>query len=392
MRQAELSTREALSPAVRAAAAGLLTLAAGVGIGRFLYTPVLPMMAAGAGLDPRAGGLIAAANFAGYLLGALLAGLSGRVGAVRWVLLGALGVSALTTAAMALPLGVPLWAGVRFAGGLASAFVLVGASALVVRRLAALGRPELAAVHFAGVGVGIGLSALIASPLLATPDSYARVWLWGGALSALAVVLVGWLLPREGVRLATTPPSGTRGKLGALVLAYGCLGLGYVVTATFLVAILREDQAGRWAETWIWLVVGVAAIPSVWLWSRLGLRYGAARVWRWAMLIEATGVALSALAGGVLALGLAALALGATFMGLTALGLQEAARRTGGDGQKAMGLMTASFGLGQMLGPALTGVLRETTGSYVWPSLIAAAVLVAGAFLVREERLKDGAP
>jgi predicted MFS family arabinose efflux permease len=100
------------------------------------------------------------------------------------------------------------------------------------------------------------------------------------------------------------------------------------------------------------------------------------------MLIEAAGVGLSALSTGTVALALAAAALGGTFVGLTAVGLQEAARRAGGDGRAMMALMTASFGLGQMIGPAMAGWMRDLTGSFAAPSLIAAAVLVAGGLLV----------
>jgi hypothetical protein len=124
------------------------------------------------------------------------------------------------------------------------------------------------------------------------------------------------------------------------VLSYGCLGFGYVITATFIVAMLREGPGGRGAETVVWLIVGLTAAPSVVVWSRISARIGAIRAYQAVMLIEAVGVGLSALSTGTAALG-------STFMGLTAIGLQEAARRSGGDGRAMMALMTASFGLGQ---------------------------------------------
>jgi predicted MFS family arabinose efflux permease len=174
--------------------------------------------------------------------------------------------------------------------------------------------------------------------------------------------------------------------LWRLVLAYGCLGFGYVITATFIVAMLREGTsggpAGRGAETVVWLIVGLTAAPSVVVWSRLSARIGAIRAYQAAMLIEATGVGLSALSTGTAALALAAAALGSTFVGLTAIGLQEAARRAGGDGRAMMALMTASFGLGQVIGPGLAGWLRDATGSFGVPSVIAAVVLVAGGLVV----------
>lgn len=360
---------------------GMIAMAAAMGIGRFLYTPALPMMVEGTGLDPAGAGLLASANFAGYLAGALAASTptAGRGG--RLTMLFALGLSAFTTAAMAATTSFALWALLRFAGGAASAFVLVLASSLVVARLNATGRPDLSAVHFAGVGAGIAASALI--PLLLGPSDWVSLWLIGGAISAAALAATAALVPGGASPLPAPVTEGARRGLWRLIAAYGCLGFGYVITATFIVAILRESGESRFAESVVWLLVGLAAAPSIWIWGRIAGRIGAIRAYQAAMLLEAAGVGLSALSSGALALALAAVALGGTFMGLTAMGLQEAARRAGGDGRAIMGLMTAAFGVGQMTGPAVAGWLRETTGSYALPSLIAAAVLLIGAFLVR---------
>ncbi|MCL5776674.1 YbfB/YjiJ family MFS transporter [Limibaculum sp. FT325] len=362
---------------------GFVALAAAMGLGRFLYTPVLPMMA-GAGLGPAEAGLVASANFAGYLAGALAASLPGLSRHARGLMLGALVASALTTGAMAGAQALWLWAALRFAGGVASAFVLVLASSLIVARLNAAGRGGLAAVHFAGVGAGIVVSALIASPVLATADAWRQVWLSGGALALTAAGVAALMVPAApGAARGPRANGAARAPgLWRLVAAYAALGFGYVVTATFIVAILREGPSGRLGETVVWLIVGLAAIPSVWLWTRAGARWGVVRAYRAAMLVEAAGVGLSAVATGTAALAFAAAALGGTFMGLTALGLQEAARRAGGDGRAVMGLMTAAFGLGQMAGPAIAGWMRDASGSYAGPSLIAAAVLVAGALIL----------
>ncbi len=368
---------------IKLAIGGLLALASGMGLGRFLYTPVLPMMAEGAGLGPVEAGLLASANFAGYLAGALAAGLPGMSPRAWGWLIASLSLSAATTGAMGLTEGFWPWAVLRFLGGWASAFVLVFASALVAVRLRGASA-GLATLHFAGVGTGIAISALISAPQVAAGDAWRQVWLAGGGLGLLALVAVAALVPRRLPQAATAAPAAPGGRAGLwrLVLAYGCLGFGYVITATFIVAMLREGSGGRGVETLVWVVVGVTAAPSVLVWRRIAGNVGAMRAWQLAMLVEAAGVGLSALSAGTLALTLAAAALGGTFMGLTALGLQEAARRAGGDGRAMMALMTASFGLGQMAGPALAGWLRDLTGSFAAPSLIAAAVLVAGAALV----------
>ncbi len=362
---------------------GLIAMASGMGLGRFLYTPVLPMMSEGAGLTPSSAGLLASANFAGYLAGALAAGLPGLTPRAWTWLVAALAVSAVTTGTMGLTGDFWAWMGMRFVGGWASAFILVFTTTVVAARLRAAGG-ALAYSHFAGVGAGIAVSALIAAPIVAADGAWRQVWLTGGALSAAALIAVLALVPQSAppappVASGTGPP---RAGLWRLVLAYGCLGFGYVITGTFIVAMLREGPGGRGAETVVWLIVGLTGVPSVWAWERIAARIGMIGAYQLAMLIEAAGVALGALSTGPVALGITAVALGATFIGLTALGLREAARRAGGDGRAITAIMTASFGFGQMVGPALAGWMRDATGSFAGPSLIAAAVLVAGAVSV----------
>jgi predicted MFS family arabinose efflux permease len=78
----------------------------------------------------------------------------------------------------------------------------------------------------------------------------------------------------------------------------------------------------------------------------------------------------------------AALLLGGTIMGLTALGLIQARQLTRGDPRQSLALMTAAFGLGQMIGPSFAGYAYALTGSFRAPSLAAAAALVIAAGLV----------
>src|SRR5271169_1084521 len=134
---------------------GLAAMAAAFGIGRFVYTPILPAMLDTLGWSRSDAGLVASANFLGYLIGAMLAGRTFAVARPRFWLLTTLAISAVSTAAMGLPSDIPSFVGLRFVGGAASAFVIVCASTLVLERLAVSGRGALSAIHFAGVGFGI---------------------------------------------------------------------------------------------------------------------------------------------------------------------------------------------------------------------------------------------
>jgi predicted MFS family arabinose efflux permease len=376
--------------AVGPALGGLIALAVGIGIGRFVYTPILPPMLATLGLSKAAAGLIASANFAGYLAGALGA-TRHLAGSRRLWLLGALLLSAATTAAMGFTVSVPAFLALRFAGGVASALVLILASALVLERLAEAGRPALAPLHFAGVGVGIAVSAALVAFLLSHGGDWASMWRVSGAASLLGALAVAALVPDEPPLPASGAPAVGRTagdpRLRRMVLAYGLFGFGYVITATFLVAIVRATPSIRVLEPVIWILVGVAAAPSVLLWSWLGRRIGIPAAFAIAALAEAAGVLASVFWPGMVGICLAAVLVGGTFMGLTALGLmhgRELAREIpGADPRRVMAAMTGAFGMGQIVGPALAGVVSDATGGFAVPSVAAAVALVAAARLGR---------
>lgn len=364
---------------------GIIALAAAIGIGRFVYTPILPPMEEGLGLTKSQAGFIASANFLGYLLGALAASTPRLPGSRRTWLVGTLAVSALTTAAMGLTGAMPLFLLLRFVGGVASAFVLVFASALVLDRLIAAGRGDLAGLLFAGVGLGIAISAALVSGLLYAGGDWRDLWLASGGLALAAVVAVFALVPdrgADGKASGSGKASGNQRALVSLIVAYGLFGFGYVITATFLVAIVRDAPEIRPLEPLIWIVVGLAGAPSVIFWSKVGARIGIPQAFVVACLVEAVGVAASVLwisAAGVI---LAGILLGGTFMGITALGLIEARRLTSGDPRRILALMTAAFGLGQIVGPSFAGVLFDISGSFLLPSMAAAGALLVAALLV----------
>jgi predicted MFS family arabinose efflux permease len=363
---------------------GLAAMAAALGIGRFVYTPILPHMLDTLRWSKSEAGLVASANFLGYVVGAFAASRPFVSALPRLCLLAALAISAASTASMALSDKIALFMGLRFVGGIASAFVIVCASTVVLDRLSASGCGILSAVHFAGVGVGIMISAAAVSTMLAFGAGWRGLWVGSGSIAALAAILVVLLVPaHRGPEAAPNPgqQSGRRPGLGWMILAYGLFGFGYVITATFLVAIVRLAPELREVESWIWMLFGLAAVPSVAAWRRVGERIGLMNAFAAACLIEAIGVIASVEWVTIAAACLSAVLLGGTFMGITALGLMAAQGLSHGQSQRAIGRMTTSFGVGQMVGPTLAGLLFEQFGSFRAASLIAAAALVVSAGL-----------
>ena len=379
------------------ASGGLLAMAAAIGIGRFVYTPILPVMLESLAWSKAEAGLVASSNFLGYLIGALLAVRPIAASSQRRGLIVALLVSATTTAGMALQSQIAILMALRLFGGAASAFVIVLASSLVLARLSAAGRGSFAAIHFAGVGAGIMVSAAIVSAMLAMGAGWQAMWTWTGALEFAATGLGAVLIPEQTTVTAAAPaPSAAQSPHGLpmLVIAYGLFGFGYVITATFLVTSVRMSGELRQLEAWIWVLFGFAAVPSVALWSWIGGRIGALTAFALACLAEAIGVAASVEWLTVPGICLSAVLLGGTFMGITALGLMAGRQLSSADPQRALGLMTASFAFGQMIGPAAAGFVIDNLGSLRLPSLIAAGALVvaAGLAVAASRAVTAGAP
>ncbi|MEI2384601.1 YbfB/YjiJ family MFS transporter [Breoghania sp. JC706] len=383
MSQASLSPSTILPVAF----GGLLSLTAAMGIGRFVYTPILPFMVHDAGLTPAEGGLIASANFLAYMVGALAAA-SGRLtqflpGDRRAIFLAALALSAATTAAMGLFDSVAAFVVIRALSGIASAYVLVFASALVLDRISAAGRPGLVALHFAGVGLGIALSALMVAALARSGADWRMLWYASGLVSALAFLACTRLIEKtEDPPHAQARASGPADRrLVALYVSYGLFGFGYVITTTFISTMARMSPALSPYETAIWAAVGIAGMPSVMIWGTLARRIGNAPTYAIACLVEALGVTLSVISDTGLIVVLAAMMVGGTFIAITAIGLMQARLLSRGNAHSALALMTASFGFGQMVGPTLAGLAYDATGSFLLPSLAAAAALVIAAGL-----------
>jgi predicted MFS family arabinose efflux permease len=167
-----------------------------------------------------------------------------------------------------------------------------------------------------------------------------------------------------------------------LIVAYGCLGFGYVITVTFLVVMVRSRPDWRPWEMLVWLVVGLTGAPSNYLWLRAAQKFGPWRSLILAYLLEAAGVAAAVSAHSLTLVMLGAGLVGGTFMGITALGLTTARGLSPGASGPVIARMTAAFGVGQIVGPAFGGWLAERSGGFGLPSFFAAASLVAAAGMV----------
>jgi LPXTG-motif cell wall-anchored protein len=374
------------------AAAGLAALAVAMGIGRFAFTPILPMMRDDAGLSVAAGGWLASANYLGYLVGALAA-IRVRV-APAMAVRGSLVVIGVATAAMGLTHRLAGWVGLRVLAGVASAWVLIFGSAWCLDRLAPLRRPVLNGVVFAGVGTGIAGAGTFCLALMHAGTGSAHAWVGLGVLS-LAVTAGIW--PAFGENPGAPPvrgaaPTGTsyRWDLEAarLVLGYGAFGFGYIIPATFLPVMARHAIRDPAIFGWSWPIFGAAAaLSTVVAAGGLGRVAAHRQVWIGSQLILTLGVGLPVLWPAIGGIMLSALFVGGTFMVITMTGMQEGRRVGGLRATSLMAAMTSAFAAGQIVGPILVGYVVGPDEDFSTALLIAGALLAAGAgVLVRRRR------
>ncbi|GAA0411182.1 YbfB/YjiJ family MFS transporter [Microbispora corallina] len=347
-------------------------LAAGMGVGRFVYTPILPLMHAQAGLSAGAGADLATGNYAGYLAGALLGILLPRAVRSPAVLRGSLLVLTATLAAMPETHATTAWLCLRVIAGAASALVFV----IAVSSLQSNLRNHPAHLHgwaFGGVGAGIALSGLLVVVLRAAADWRAAWWASAGLAALLAAA--SWNL-----RTATPPPPArtreewrrTHRWFAALFASYTLEGVGYIIAGTFLVAAIEQSSPG-WAGSGAWVLVGLAAVPSSALWLWLGRRLSRPGLLLAALVVQAVGIALPAVSGGVAAALASALLFGATFLGVATVALAVGAHLRF---PRSVALLTAGYSVGQILGPPAAAPLLHHGYRQ---ALILAAVVVMGA-------------
>ncbi|MDQ4624336.1 YbfB/YjiJ family MFS transporter [Janthinobacterium lividum] len=364
---------------LRAAIAAAVILAIGMGFGRFAFTAIYPHMVKEGVLTLRDGSLAASANYAGYLLGAILA-MRARAHSAHRLSLWSVAGTALCLGVLALTMPVWFFVTVRCVAGVFSALAMVAASLwLLEQRRHARGAPLL----YAGVGAGIAVSAELL--VLASQLGWhsAGMWLLLAGVTALAGLAAAPAIAAGGQATPDAPAQPAASVLASvapwpLVLIYGLAGLGYIVTATYLPVLVKTALPGL-NSAHVWAVFGLGAAPSCFLWYRLHERLGTRQALRLNLLLQALGVALPVLAPSATGYLLSAILVGGTFVGTVTIAMpaaQRAAVKAGKFGSNMMAIMTVVYGIGQIIGPVLAGSLYAQSHSFNSALLAAAGALL----------------
>ena len=368
-------------------AGGIFSLIIAMGIGRFAYTPILPIMQQDLSFSDTAAGYIASSNYAGYLLGAVLAGVLPTKRYRTFLLRLHLIISILTTISMGFTHSLILWNVFRFLSGFASAFVFVLASGIVLDKLASINKTHWSGVFYGGVGFGIFLSSILI-PMLNEPYHWEGAWIGLAAISGLLAFFV-WIWLKETTQTAgkqeikeagiQTPPMNW---LPWLTIAYGLEGLGYIVTGTFIVSIAEKSPSFHSDATLVWLIAGLAAIPSCILWSVLATKWGFVKSLILAMLLQALGIVIPVFWETQTGILISGFLFGATFMGITTLATTLGRQMNPAKSGRIIGSLTAVYAIGQLIGPSLAGFMSSVTHSFNAALIGAAGVVFLGACLL----------
>jgi len=362
---------------------GLSGLAAAMGIGRFAFTPLLPLMQETFGLTLTQGAWLATANYLGYFVGALSsfllnppAGLSARLGLLA---------VAVSTLLIGLTGSFAAWFALRLFAGIGSAFVVVGASAWAMSHLAFHRRPEASGWVFAGVGIGVIVAGSIALAFGVNRLRPETAWVLLGVLCAL-VAAMAWKQLSVSTAEVRVQEAQAAPQLGrsewTLVACYGVFGFGYIIPATFIPAAARALVNDPAVFGWTWPVFGLAAAASTVAVSTIFRATPPRRVASWSLAVMAVGVAAPVFQMRVAALVVSALCVGGTFMVMTMAGAQEARRIATGSPTKLMAALTAAFAIGQTAGPGVVGLAEATGNAVELSSGLAVALLLCSSLVL----------
>jgi MFS family permease len=375
------------------AAAGAMSMAVAMGIGRFAFTPLLPLMLRDGSIDLHWGSALATANYLGYLAGALAClGLPGtwpQTGMLRWGLV----ATVLLTMGMALDQAA-LWLVLRFLAGVASALVFVLTAGWTLERLAERGRAPLGGLIFTGPGAGIALSGLVAMGLTGLHWRGSTGWIAFGLLALLFTLVIWPVIGDHQARMAqaagpgraaTPAAASSKAEMAVFAFAYGLAGFGYIITATFLPVIAGAALPGSPWLALFWPILGLAAVVGCLLAIRTPAGRDPRLLLAGAYLCQALGVVFALMVPSVAGFAAGSLLVGLPFTAISFWSMQEARRLRPRHAARYMGLLTAIYGIGQIAGPPVVAwLLARTPDSHAGFALslcAASAALVLGAGL-----------
>jgi MFS family permease len=189
-------------------------------------------------------------------------------------------------------------------------------------------------------------------------------------------------VPPQVAAATTAKPTVSRRWMLTMAGSYFAAGWGFVISATFTVAMVEREPALAGQGAGVFALVGLAAMPAVFVWDRVARRVGDTRALLLAFGLQTCAIVLPALSGSWAAALAGALGYGATFIGIVSLTLALVGRRSPNNPGKAMARLTLSYGAAQIIAPVVAGAMAQATGTFHGALWLTAAVMAAGMALL----------
>ena len=374
--------------AIRQLWLGMLALFIVMAIGRFAYTPILPFMQVSEHMDSAQAGFLATINYLGYLIGAIIPMyfiFKSKAIDLKIYLI----INIMATILMGVTESYSLWAILRLVSGITSGTVFVLASNIVLEALRQAQKSNISGLLYSGVGLGIFTSSIYIF-FETHNDSWQLTWIVLGVVSLLGGMFVIFgMRDNPTIKIDQTQHAKIedRQPLNAkfiryFSIAYFCEGAGYIITGTFLVAIVKSIPELADYAALSWMFVGLGAIPSTVMWSVIAEKIGYDKATYCAFVLQIIGVSLPILSNHTLILMISSILFGSTFLGLTTLFMstgQKLMYQSGGKSNLVASL-TVIYSVGQMVAPAISGVLIGASNNYNIALAFATLVLIIGLF------------
>jgi predicted MFS family arabinose efflux permease len=374
----------------------VLGVVATIGIARFAYTPMIPEMARGTGMSESVAGYLAAANYAGYLSGALLISFIHSLALKARLYKAGLLTAVLTSMAMALTTLEPIWYLLRYLSGLSSAAGMLLGGGLLMHWLMKRNHKAELGIFFSGLGIGIVITAILAV-IIKDIFSWDQQWLVYSAVTLVLIIPVWFWLPDFSVEQPLAKHCAKHSSLPSsfmpvLQLAYFCAGAGYVISATFLITIAESIEALAGQGWMIWLVAGISCAPASALWDKIINTTGQWQALFIAYILNALSILILLLSQDLAAVILSALIYGASFIGIVSMMLSMVGRLFPDNPSKPMSRLTFSYGLAQVIAPAIVGYMAEYYGDFNNGLILTLVIMLAGSIaLIIAQRIEHQA-
>ncbi|MCH4460583.1 YbfB/YjiJ family MFS transporter [Staphylococcus haemolyticus] len=363
----------------------MLALMIAMSISRFAYTPILPFMQQDTSMNNQNAGLLATFNYLGYLMGAIIPmfiTIKSKVFDLKLYVM----INVISVILMGFSEHFLIWSVLRIIAGITSGTIFVLASNVALEALRMANKQSISGILYSAVGIGIFSSSIFIF-LYTQAQTWKATWIILGVVALMAgIIILTSMKDNPSISKHSTSSNQKQGKalnrafIIPFSIAYFFEGAGYIVTGTFLVALIKTIPAYADYAALSWMFVGLGAMPATLIWSLFAEKIGYKKAIYSALILQIISVGLPIFSHHMLGLIIASMLFGATFLGLTTLFMSKSQELMYHTNQKLnlVSLLTVIYSVGQMLAPMIAGLLIGDSNNYQLALTFAMILLILG--------------